>query len=154
MPVPNGDVAAVQRLYPQIYLACHTRHQRRASNTAHLTAHESGILAHLNPTVPMRASELARHLGVGRSTMSAALKRLTRLGYIDRTRDRDDRRAARLQLSAIGGRAMQTGSVLETSRVQAMLARLSRADRTRAIDGLTLLAAAAMGLPKRTRRNQ
>jgi DNA-binding MarR family transcriptional regulator len=149
MAVSNRDVTAVQRLYPRIYLACHTQHHRRASNSARLTAHESGILAHLSETVPMRASELARHLGVQQSTMSAALKRLTRLGYVARARDQADRRAARLLLSLEGVRAMQTGSVLETSRVQAMLARLRGADRKRAIDGLALLADAAMALPKK-----
>jgi len=149
MSVANRHVAAVQRLYPRIYLACHTQHQRRASNAAHLTAHESGILAHLSDSEPMRASQLARHLGVQRSTMSAAIKRLTQLGYIARARDERDGRAARLLVSREGVRAMQTGSVLETGRVKAMLARLRPADRGRAIEGLALLADAAMALSRK-----
>ena len=91
----------------------------------------------------MRAAALARHLGVVPSTMSAAVKRLSALGYIARGRDARDRRAASLRLSPQGARAMQAGSVLETARVAAMLRRLSAADRARAIDGLELLAAAA-----------
>src|SRR5262249_32320796 len=109
MSVANRHVAAVQRLYPQIYIACHTRHQRRASTAANLRVHESGILANLSETEPMRASQLARHLGVRRSTMSAAIKRLTQLGYIARARDERDGRAARLLVSREGVRAMQTG---------------------------------------------
>jgi DNA-binding MarR family transcriptional regulator len=147
--VPNRDVAAVQRLYPQIYLACHTQHHRRRSNGMHLTAHESSILAHLDAEQPMRASELARHLGVGASTMSAALKRLTTLGYIARARDAADQRAASLRLSKLGGRAMQGGSVLETSRVAALLGKLTRSERVHALSGLELLARAARQLPKK-----
>ena len=149
MSVSTRDVLAVQQCYPRIYLACHTRHQRRRSNAARLTAHESGILAHLSDVAAMRASDLARHLAVSRSTMSAAIKRLTSLGYIARARDERDRRAARLMLSADGVRAMQTGSVLETARVRAMLARLDPRDRARAIQGIALLADAAMSLPKK-----
>jgi len=51
-----------------------------------------------------------------------------------------------LRLSAAGARAMQAGSVLETSRVAAMLARLNAADRRRAIDGLALLARASRSI--------
>src|SRR5262245_38842808 len=121
MPVSNRDVAAVQRYYPQIYLACHTQHQRRRANAASLTAHESRLPAHLAHDAPLRASALARHLGVGASTLSAAVKRLTTLGYIVRERDTSDHRALSLRLSAQGARAMQASSVLETRRVTTLL---------------------------------
>jgi DNA-binding MarR family transcriptional regulator len=143
MPVPNRDVAAVQHYYPQIYLACHTQHQRRRANAASLTANESSLLAHLAHDQPLRASTLARHLGVGASTLSAAVKRLTALGYIVRERDPHDQRASALRLSAQGARAMQGSSVLETRRVAAVLAKLTAAERSRAIEGLRLLADAA-----------
>jgi DNA-binding MarR family transcriptional regulator len=149
MPVANREVAAVQRCYPQIYLACHTRHHRRRRHAADLTAQESSILAHLSERDPMRAADLARHLGVVPSTMSAAIKRLVALGFIARDRDRIDARAASLRLSPRGARAMQAGSVLETSRVRAMLDRLPPRDREAALNGLELLAAAARQLPKR-----
>jgi DNA-binding MarR family transcriptional regulator len=150
-PVSNRDVAALQRWYPQIYLACHTRHQRRRSNGLRLTAHESSILAHLSAEHPLRASDLARHLGVGASTMSAALKRLTTLGYVARTREADDQRAASLRLSKLGADAMQAGSVLETGRVSALLGQLTGAEREQALAGLELLATAARRLPTRRR---
>jgi DNA-binding MarR family transcriptional regulator len=144
--VTNRDIASVQRSYPKIYLACHTQHQRRRSNTARLTAHESSILAHLSADEPTRAAALARHLGVGASTLSAAIKRLGSLGYIARARDANDGRALALRLSALGEKAMQNGSVLETGRVRALLAVMSRDERARAIAGLELLARAATRL--------
>ena len=139
----------IQVTYPQIYLACHTRHHHRRSKTSPLTPQESSILAHLDEATPMRAADLARHLGVVASTMSAAIKRLSALGYIARESDARDGRAAALRLSRLGARAMQAGSVLETKRVAAMLGRLPTADRQRAIDGLALLGAAARSLAAR-----
>jgi DNA-binding MarR family transcriptional regulator len=147
MPVSKHDVAAVQRCYPQIYLACHTRHRRRRSTAAPLTSQESSILAHLSERQPIRAATLARHLGVVASTMSAAIKRLSLLGYIARGTDEDDARAAALRLSRQGARAMQAGSVLDTGRVAGMLALLPAAERARAIEGIELLAKAARRMP-------
>lgn len=149
MSVTNDEVAAVQRAYPRIYLACHTRHEKRRANVAALTPQESTLLAHLHDRDPMRAADLARHLGIGAPTLSAALKRLTALGYITRTRDTRDGRALALRRSAKGARAMQDSSVLDKQRVAAMLAQLSTADRQRAIAGLELLAGAAQAVPKR-----
>jgi DNA-binding MarR family transcriptional regulator len=102
----------------------------------------------------MRAAALARHLGVVPSTVSVATKRLSSLGYIARARDDDDRRASSLRLSRQGARAMQAGSVLETRRVASLLARLSADERTRAIDGLELLANAARRMPAGQWRDQ
>src|SRR5690349_24631073 len=78
-------VRAVQRWYPQIYFACHTRHQRAASSESRLSAHDSGILSHLDEERPIAAAALARHLGIGAPTLSATLTRLEKLGYIVRT---------------------------------------------------------------------
>ena len=71
------------------------------------------------------------------------------LGYISRDRDSGDARAVALRLSAQGARAMQAGSVLDSRLVAAMLSHLSTAQRARAIEGLALLAQAALRMPKR-----
>ena len=149
MAVTNSEVAAVQRCYPRIYLACHTRHQRRRSNSAALTAHESSILAHLDRRTPIRAATLAHHLGVGASTLSAAIKRLDALGYLVREKEHRDGRAVALRLSPSGAKAMQSGSVLEPTRVRALLGALTPDERARAIAGLELLARATSRLPPR-----
>ena len=149
MAVSSRDVRAVQKFYPRIYLACHIQHTRRTSARAHLTEAESNLLGHLEEHTAVRASTLARHMGVSRSTMSATIKRLLNLGYITREREVRDARAAALRLSAAGAKAMQAGSVLDTARVKSLLARLSPDDRHRAVEGLGLLARAADAMPKK-----
>lgn len=150
MRVSNIEVAAVQRDYPKIYLACHTRHVRRRSGPR-LTPQESTLLAHLSPHEGTRASQLARHLGIGASTLSATLKRLVAAGLVTRTPDETDRRAAALRLSRIGAKAMQASSVLDATRVAHMLRHLRPAERRRALDGLALLATASSSIPKQER---
>ena len=135
---------SVQRSFPKIYLACHIDHVRTKSNRHHLSAHDSSILTHLDETEPVIAGQLARHLGVSNSTLSAALKRLESLGHIARRPVRADRRQFELRLTATGAQAMSESSVLDTQRVLAMLAKLPPAPRRRAVAGLALLAEAAV----------
>ena len=138
----NRDVRLVQTFYPQIYLACHTSHAPRSANGG-VTARDSSLLAHLDERRPTTPSELARHLGIGKPTLSAAVKRLARLGYIRVERNTHDRRVTHLRLAAAGATAMRNGSVLEPSRVRRLLATLSTAERRAAVEGLSLLARAA-----------
>jgi DNA-binding MarR family transcriptional regulator len=149
MPVASRHVRAVQAYYPRIYLACHIQHVRRTPARANLTESESNLLGHFDERHPIRASELARHMGVSRSSMSATIKRLIKLGYIASARESDDARALALRLSPAGARAMQAGSVLDTARVASMLAQLSPTERTKAVDGLGLLARAADRIPRK-----
>jgi DNA-binding MarR family transcriptional regulator len=148
MPVASRDVRAVQAYYPRIYLACHIQHIHRTPARANLTETESSLLAHLDQQQPIRASELARHMGVSRSSMSATIKRLMQLGYIASAREAEDARALALRLSPAGARAMQAGSVLDTERVALLLSQLSPAERNKAVEGLGLLARAADRVPR------
>ena len=107
----DESVLSIQRYYPQIYRACHTRHRRAASSSERLSERDGSILAHLDARVPSTAAILARHLGVGQPTLSAALQRLTLHGFVDRTRDPRDRRRAQLLLGKKGVRALQASSV-------------------------------------------
>ena len=147
MRVSNREIAAVQRDYPKIYLACHTRHVRRRLGVR-LTPQDSTVLAHLNAAEGTRAAELARHLGIGAPALSATLKRLVAAGLVTRDSDDRDRRAATLRLSPAGARAMQNSSVLDRARVGRMLRQLSADDRRRALEGLGLLARASLLVPK------
>ena len=143
MPVSNRDVRRVQVAYPQVYFACHTRHVRRASTATQLSATDSTLLAHLDEHDAVRPTTLAKHLGLAASTLSAAIARLGALGYVVQGRHGTDGRAIDLRLSSKGAMAMQASSVLESARVKRMLAALTAPERTRALDGLALLAKAA-----------
>jgi DNA-binding MarR family transcriptional regulator len=143
MPVSDRDIRVVQVSYPQIYFACHTRHVRRASTPTKLSATDSTLLAHLDEKTAVQPTALAKHLGLAASTMSAAVARLTALGYIAREKHAADGRVVNLKLSRKGAVAMQASSVLDTPRVRRVLELLKPAERRRALGGLSLLARAA-----------
>ncbi|HUQ89002.1 MAG TPA: MarR family winged helix-turn-helix transcriptional regulator [Vicinamibacterales bacterium] len=143
MPVSNREVRLVQVAYPQIYLACHTRHIRRASTGTRLSAADSTLLAHLDEDRTTRPTQLAQHLGVAASTLSAAINRLAKLGYVTLGKAVSDGRAVDLRLTAKGASAMQASSVLDAALVAKLLAELSSAERARALAGIGLLAKGA-----------
>jgi DNA-binding MarR family transcriptional regulator len=68
-----------------------------------LSDRESSLLAHLDELAPVTAGALARHLGIGASTLTAAIDRLAARDLVERTRRGRRRRAARCCTSA-GGR--------------------------------------------------
>ena len=139
----KSAVRQVQTWYPQIYLACHVDHKRSRTTGSGISPRDSSLLAHLDQRDPVTPAALAKHLRIGASTLSAALKRLARLGYVSQSKDPNDARRTELRLTAAGARAMSESSVLEASRVQALLTRLAPTERARALDGLGLLARAA-----------
>lgn len=120
-------VQIVQVSYPQIYLACHTRHQRKRSTAHSLSPRDGAILAHLSEVRPIKPSKLADHLGVTRSTVSEALHKLKARGFI-RTVESDAGRIHGVTLSAKGQQAIRDTSVLETRRLQSVLADATRED--------------------------
>lgn len=136
-------VARVQRLYPRIYMACHARHTRAGTTPHGITRQEASLLAHLDEAQGADSRELARHLCVAPSTLSAAVKKLERLGHLERERPARDRRRVRLRLTAKGAAAMRATSVLDADRVEAVLGRLGARQRAAAIAGLELLARAS-----------
>lgn len=136
-------IERIQLCYPQVYYACHTRHDRARSTAAHLSARDAEILVHLSTTEPMTLSELAAHMDLSRSTLSEALTKLQELGYVDKARHAArDRRHIGLMLTKKGISAVRAGSVLEARRLRAVLSMLSKADLAMAIGGLETLARA------------
>ena len=142
------DVRRVQTWYPHIYLACHTDHKRARSTRSGITPRESSLLAHLDERTPQSAADLARHLRIGRPSMSAMLKRLRTRGLVRVERDAKDARRLEVRLTKAGAHAMADGSVLETTLVRRLLKRLTGDDRARALAGLELLARAARTLAR------
>jgi DNA-binding MarR family transcriptional regulator len=135
--------------YPRIFFACHARHVRDPKTRRLLSAHQASILDHLDSIEAVTLMGLAKHMGVTPATMSLAIERLVRRGYVQRARDASDRRRLKLRLTAAGVRIKEASSVLEPERVRALLAGLAPRDREQALQGLDLLARAADGLMAR-----
>jgi len=133
----------VQFAYPQIYFACHTRHARKRSNEGRVSARDSELLVHLGLDDPTTVSALAGHMDLARSTVSEAITRLERHGYIEKRAMRGrDRRHVGLVLTSKGIEVIRSSSVLEPGRLRGILGRLPRRDLARVIEGLSLFSAA------------
>src|SRR5436190_21403037 len=141
---PIGEaMTAVMTLYPRIYFACHMRHVRDPQTQRLLSRHQASILDHLDEVEPTTVMALAGHMGVTAATMSIAIDRLERKGYVVRLKDAKDRRRVHVRLTTAGVRVRDASSVLDPSRVEALVARLDDQERAQAIAGLALLARAA-----------
>jgi DNA-binding MarR family transcriptional regulator len=136
-------VRALLDHYPRIYFACHTRHVRDPQTGREISAHQATILDHLDELEPMNLTDLAEHMGVTPGTMSIAVERLARNGYVTRQRNPADGRGVHLRVSPAGLRVREAKSVLDPERVKALLACLPPAERAEGIRGLALLARAA-----------
>ena len=145
----SRQVIIIQRAYPQVWFACHVGHRTRSSSGDGLTDREAGILAHIDAAGVSRASDLARHLGIGKATLSAQLKRLTGMGLVRVEQGTTDQRERLVRLAAEGRRAVVARSPLDGTRVSALLDELSPEQRAQAADGLELLALGARKLRKR-----
>ena len=130
-------------LYSQIYFACHTRHVPDPDSGTKVSARQASILSHLDLVEPTPMSQLAAHMGVTISTMSTAIDRLERQGYVVRARAEADGRVRHIRLTTAGERLRAAQKVLDPRLVRAMLSRLSPADRRDALRGLELLGGAA-----------
>ena len=143
MTAVGAAITAVMTLYPRIYFACHTRHVRDPQSQRLLSRHQASILDHLDEIEPTTVMDLAAHMGVTPATMSVSIDRLERKGYVVRLRDAKDRRRVHVRLTSAGVRVREASSVLDPTRVESLVARLSDEERRRAIEGLALLARAA-----------
>jgi DNA-binding MarR family transcriptional regulator len=141
-------------LYSQIYFACHTRHVHDPESGTRVSARQASILSHLDSVEPTPLSQLASHMGVTVSTMSIAVDRLLRQGYVVRDRAESDARVRHVRLTTAGERLRAAQKVLEPQLVRAMLSRLSPAERRDALRGLELLGTAAREQTKERRSNQ
>jgi DNA-binding MarR family transcriptional regulator len=112
-----SHVQRVQRDYPRIYLACHVRHVRAGSTPHRLSSRDSAILAHLDASVPITATELAAHLGIRASTMSAAIQKLAKLGYLQRQPNGYDRRVANVTITPRGAQAQSSSTSPDLGRL-------------------------------------
>jgi MarR family transcriptional regulator, organic hydroperoxide resistance regulator len=136
--------AQILRDYPRIYFACHRRHTRDPVSGDLVSLKHVQILDHLDEVNSLTLGDLADHLGVTPSTTSIAIDQRVKRGYVSRTPDVVDRRRVHLRLTAAGARVCAAHSVLDPVLVDQMIAAVPDADRQRALDGLALLARAAV----------
>jgi len=129
--------------YPRIYFACHRRRVPDPDKKKVLSAHQASILDHLDEVQPTLMGELALHMGVTPGTMSLSVLRLEREGYVARERGETDRRQVLVRLTEDGARIRNAASVLDPDRVRVVLDLLIPEERTRALEGLRLLAGAS-----------
>lgn len=139
----DDEISLLMTFYPKIYFACHTRHINDSVKGVKLTAHQGSVLDHLDPEESITMQELALHLGVTPSTMSITIDRLARLGYVKRVKNKHDSRRVNLFLTGSGSKIKKSKSVLDPSRVRALLARLTESERAAALKGLAILSGAA-----------
>jgi len=139
----TNQITILMTCYPRIYFACHTRHVQDEETHQRLSAHQAGILDHLDEVEPTSMLQLAGHMGVTASTMSLTVDRLVRSGYVTRDRDALDARKVALRLTKDGARLKERKSVLDRELVAAMLARMKPRERAAGLAGLELLAKAA-----------
>ncbi|MGA3179185.1 MAG: MarR family transcriptional regulator [Verrucomicrobiota bacterium] len=139
----QSKIAAFLDYYPRIYYACHRRHVRDQMARKTLSLNQASILDHLDGVEPTNLRTLAMHMGVTASTMSLNVDRLEQAGYVNRRRDGGDARQIQLRLTDAGARLKQQQKLLDPELVGSLLKRLKGMDRTKALDGLELLAAAA-----------
>jgi len=136
------DVLAVLVAYPQIWHGCHTHHPRGERSGDPLTQREASLLAHVSAFSPASPGALARHMGIGKATLSAVVETLLQRGYLHRERHGSDRRRHLLTLTRRGEDALLAGSVLDAGRVERALRSLPASRRSVAVEGISLLAQA------------
>src|SRR4051794_15930056 len=139
----DETVLRVQCAYPQIYLACHSRHQNSRTTPDKLSQRDASLLAHLDERHPVSQGDLAHHMGVAKSTLSEALSNLKEKKLPPREPDDQDGRGALIRRTRKGTEAMSRGSVLEPERLRELLGLLTEQERTRAVEGIELIACAA-----------
>ncbi len=138
----NRDVLTVLTAYPQIWHSCHTQHRRTERTGGVLTDREAMLLSHVSWYSPASPKALAKHLGVTPGTLSAVIVALLERGLLKRDHHADDRRRHALSLTRSGEAALMKGSALDSARVKRVLARLSPAQRSLAVQGLAVFATA------------
>ena len=112
----------------------HLQHRRMAEAelaSLGLRAKESGALAVLAAEGPLSQQRLGERLGIDRTTMVAVADALEGKGFVERRRDRDDRRAYSLRLTAKGrGVLGRANRAIEEAEAD-FLAAIPSADRPR-----------------------
>ena len=108
-----------------------------------LSQHERQLLHHVPSDGGIPLGDVARHLGIPKSSASEQVKSLERRGFLTRRRDPGDERRLAIVLTEAGVARLRSDSILDLVRLGAALRNLSPAERAGLFKGLERLAAAA-----------
>ena len=108
-----------------------------------LSQHERQLLHHVPSDGGIPLGDVARHLGIPKSSASEQVKSLERRGFLTRRRDPNDERRLAIVLTEAGVGRVRSDSILDLDRLGAALKNLSGSQRRALIKGLDRLASAA-----------
>ena len=108
-----------------------------------LSQHERQLLHHIPHDVGISLGDVARHLGIPKSSASEQVKSLERRGLLTRRRDPNDERRLAIVLTRRGVARLRSDSILDLVRLGAALKKLTPAERKSLFEGLDRLAPAA-----------
>jgi len=103
------------------------------------------LLHHIPAEKGIPLGDVARHLGIPKSSASEQVKSLARRGFLTRHRDPVDDRQLSIVLTDAGVARVRQDSVLDLVRLAAALKKVSAEDRRALLTGLERLASAAGG---------
>lgn len=113
------------------------------TDAGRLSQHERQLLHHVPADGGIPLGDVARHLGIPKSSASEQVKSLERRGFLRRHRDPSDERRLAIVLTRAGIAQVRSDSVLDLKRLQVALSKLRAADRDALLAGLDRLLAAA-----------
>lgn len=142
----KNTVLQIQTLYPRIYMACHVEHVKRRTSAQSISARDASILAHLSTPYFQSPKNLAAHMNIAASTISEALHHLVSLGYASFKTDQIDARQTIFSITPKGNDAIVENSVLDADKITQLLGTMSNDEQSKVVDGLKLLANAAINL--------
>jgi DNA-binding MarR family transcriptional regulator len=108
-----------------------------------LSQHERQLLHHVQVGRKVPLGDVARHLGIPKSSASEQVKSLQRRGFLTRGRDRADERRLAITLTPKGAARVRSDSVLDLKRLAVALGAMSKSDVAALFRGLDRLAGQA-----------
>lgn len=101
------------------------------------------VLVLLSSEGPTRVGQLAEKVGANASTFSRSIDRMVAGGWVVRAENPDNRREVLLELTDDGRRLVESVTARRLREIEAVLDRMSKADRGALVNALTAFAAAA-----------
>ena len=113
------------------------------ADSSDLSQHERQLLHHIHEGQKVALGDVARHLGIPKSSASEQVKSLERRGFLTRGRDRADERRLAIMLTPKGVARVRSDSVLDRKRLAVALRAMSKSDREGLLRGFASLAGRA-----------